>query len=194
MRDDLEQRAWKKETVLVWSPTRAHPHEMWESMALFCTTHTHKEHTQRTQQHTHSIQMEHTHTHTTHTNRTFFKGVEWGEGLGSFGWTELMNLYALLSSPLKKGWWEHYLSDGAVWEEMRETLKILSLLAEAGITDKCWQMICKLPCNSVHFASRASLSCVSSWLPGHSVSFADVYVDVNAYLRLCPPTPTPPSK
>ena len=71
MRDDLEQRAWKEQTVLVWSPTRAHPHEMWESMALFCTTHTHKEHTQRTQQHTHSIQMEHTHTHHTHKQNIF---------------------------------------------------------------------------------------------------------------------------
>lgn len=74
MRDDLEQRAWKEETVLVWSPLRAHPCKMWESVALFCTTHHTHTYT------THNICTQHTHTHT-----TFFTEVEWGEGPGPFG-------------------------------------------------------------------------------------------------------------
>ena len=89
MRDDLEQRAWKEETVLVWSPTRAHLCNMWNSVALFCTTphaeHIHNTHTtykQNTHRELiHSTCIEHS-THNTH--RTFFKGVEWGEGLGPF--------------------------------------------------------------------------------------------------------------
>ena len=50
----------------VWSPTRAHPHKMCESVALFCTaqTHTHRTPTENT---TYTQHTDGTHTHTLNT-------------------------------------------------------------------------------------------------------------------------------
>ena len=80
VRDDLEQRTWKEEAVLVWSPTGAPLCKLWNSVALFCTTpcteHIHNTHTTYTQnthrEHIHSTCREHS-THNTHTQNLFHK-------------------------------------------------------------------------------------------------------------------------
>ena len=72
MKDDLEQRAWTEEPVLVSSPVKS------ESQWPYSAQHIHREHT-------HNIHVEHKHntprthrenTHSTQTHTTFFMGVE----------------------------------------------------------------------------------------------------------------------
>ena len=65
-----------------------------ESPWPYSAQHTHTKNTHREHNNIHTAYRWSTHTHTTHTNRTFFKGVEWGEGLGSFG-TALIKRHSL---------------------------------------------------------------------------------------------------